>query len=68
LERYHPVVLFEHGVGGADLYGTGPDQVFDLLDGVGLRIFDLEGDGPYSRDRFEDTFTEPIWNYLATPR
>jgi FkbM family methyltransferase len=68
LERYRPVVLFEHGVGGADLYGTHPQEVFDLLDGVGLRIFDLEGDGPYSREHFEDTFTEPIWNFLATPR
>lgn len=68
LERYRPVVLFEHGVGGADLYGTHPHQVFDLLDGVGLRIFDLEGDGPYSREHFEDTFSEPIWNFLATPR
>jgi FkbM family methyltransferase len=68
LERSRPVVLFEHGVGGADLYGTRPHQVFDLLDGVGLRIFDLEGDGPYSREQFEETFTEPIWNFLATPR
>jgi FkbM family methyltransferase len=67
LARYRPVVLFEHGAGGADLYGTRPHQVFELLDGVGLRIFDLEGDGPYSRERFEDTFTEPIWNFLATP-
>jgi FkbM family methyltransferase len=68
LERFQPAVLFEHGVGGADLYGTHSHQVFDLLDGVGLRIFDLEGDGPYSRERFEGTFTEPIWNFLAAPR
>jgi FkbM family methyltransferase len=68
LERHRPTVLFEHGVGGADLYGTHAHQVFDLLDGVGLRIFDLDGDGPYSRERFEQTFTEPIWNFLATPK
>jgi hypothetical protein len=68
LERHCPVVAFEHGTGGADLYGTHPHQVFDLLDGVGLRIFDLERDGPYSRDHFEETFTEPIWNFLARPR
>jgi FkbM family methyltransferase len=67
LERHRPLVLFEHGVGGADLYGTHPTQVFDLLEGVGLRIFDLEGSGPYSRDRFEATFTEPVWNFLAAP-
>jgi FkbM family methyltransferase len=67
LERHRPFVLFEHGAGGADLYGTRPTELFDLLDGVGLRIFDLEGDGPYSRDHFEATFTEPIWNFLAAP-
>jgi len=68
LERHRPFVLFEHGTGGADLYGTGPNDVFDLLDGVGLRIFDMEGSGPYSRERFEATFTEPIWNFLAAPK
>ncbi len=67
LERHRPHVVFEHGAGGADLYGTKPTQIFDLLAGVGLRIFDLDGNGPYSRDRFEETFTEPIWNFLAAP-
>jgi FkbM family methyltransferase len=67
LERHRPYVVFEHGTGGADLYGTRPTQVFDLLDGAGLRIFDLEGSGPYSRERFEATFTEPVWNFLAAP-
>jgi FkbM family methyltransferase len=67
LQRHQPFVLFEHGAGGADLYGTQPTQVFDLLDGAGLRIFDLDGAGPYSREHFQTTFNEPIWNFLATP-
>jgi FkbM family methyltransferase len=67
LARHRPFVIFEHGVGGADLYGSKPGEVWDLLDGAGLRIFDLEGDGPYTRDRFEAVFTEPIWNFLAAP-
>lgn len=67
LSRHRPHVLFEHGAGGADLYGARPTQIFDLLNDVGLRIFDLEGDGPYSREHFEQTFTEPIWNFLAAP-
>lgn len=67
LARHQPFVIFEHGIGGADLYGSKPGEVWDLLDGAGLRIFDLEGDGPYSRDRFEAVFAEPIWNFLAAP-
>lgn len=67
IARHRPFVLFEHGAGGADAYGSTPGEVHELLTGAGLRIFDLEGDGPYSRDRFEDVFPEPIWNFLATP-
>lgn len=67
LRRHRPHVVFEHGAGGADLYGTRPTQVFDLLAAVELRIFDFDGNGPYSRDRFEATFIEPIWNFLAAP-
>jgi len=67
LARHKPFVIFEHGVGGADLYGSKPGEVYDLLSDAGLRIFDLEGDGPYTRDGFEAVFTEPIWNFLAAP-
>jgi len=67
LARHKPFVIFEHGIGGADLYGSKPGEVFDLLNDAGLRIFDLEGDGPYTRDGFEAVFTEPIWNFLAAP-
>jgi FkbM family methyltransferase len=68
LQRHRPLVLFEHGVGGADLYDTLPGEIFDLFDGCDMRIFDLDGDGPYSRGRFEATFTEPIWNFLAASK
>ena len=67
IRRHRPFVVFEHGAGGADLYGSKPTEVFDLLGEAGLRIFDLEGDGPYTRERFHDTFAEPIWNFLAAP-
>ncbi len=67
LQRHRPFVLFEHGAGGADLYGASPLEVFDLLAAAGLRIFDLAGEGPYGRGQFEATFTEPIWNFLAAP-
>ncbi len=68
LHRHRPCVLFEHGIGGADLYGSRSSELFDLLDDCGLRIFDLDGEGPYSRERFDAAFSEPIWNYLAVPR
>jgi FkbM family methyltransferase len=67
LRRHRPVVVFEHGMGGAPAYGANSDDVFAILDEVGMRIFDLDGDGPYSRSRFEEVFRAGTrWNFLAT--
>jgi FkbM family methyltransferase len=38
LRRCKPVVIFEHGIGASDLYGSTPEKVFDLLEGCGLRV------------------------------
>ena len=38
LRRNRPFVVFEHGLGAADCYGTRPEQVFDLLSDCGLRV------------------------------
>lgn len=67
ISRHRPVVVFEHGKPGAQAYGAGPNDVHHLLSDVaGLRIFDLDGNGPYSRARFESTFEEGRrWNFVA---
>jgi FkbM family methyltransferase len=67
LSRTRPVVVFEHGLGGADHYGTRPTQVFDVLSDAGLSVGLLErylaGDPALSRDSFADEF-ESGRNYL----
>jgi FkbM family methyltransferase len=67
IATHKPLVLFEHGRGGAEHYGTRPEHIFDLLClEAGLRIFDLEGDGPYDLQRFVDTFESgERWNFVA---
>ena len=66
LRRFHPAIVFEHGIGASERYGTGPSDVYALLvDELGMRIFDLDGQGPYSRDQFDAVFAEPLWNFLA---
>jgi FkbM family methyltransferase len=68
LAAHHPVLVFEHGLGSADHYGTRPEQVHDLLHDLGYRVFDLQGDGPYDRARFMETFhTSARVNFLARP-
>jgi FkbM family methyltransferase len=68
LAKHKPVLLFEHGLHGADLYGSTSAELWDIVDESGLRIFDLDGNGPFSRDEFAALFTEPVWNYLAVPK
>ena len=39
IKRCKPIIIFEHGLGAADSYGTRPGQIYDLLCGdCGLRI------------------------------
>jgi FkbM family methyltransferase len=67
ITAHKPIVVFEHGRGAAEHYGTGPTDIFNLLsDRAGLRIFDLDGNGPYSLEQFSTSFEcGKRWNYVA---
>jgi FkbM family methyltransferase len=68
LSTHRPVVVFEHGLGSADHYGTRPEQVHDLFADLGYRVFDLQGAGPYDRSAFMEAFhTAARVNFLARP-
>jgi FkbM family methyltransferase len=67
LRTHKPTLVFEHGVGGADHYGTSPEDLHDLLSEVGYRIFDIDGGGPYTRSGFAALFEQPIWMFVAHP-
>jgi FkbM family methyltransferase len=69
LREHRPVVIFEHGIGASERYGCGPEDIHHLLVGqLGMRIFDLDGTGPYTRSQFIEVFPAPIWNFVAVPR
>jgi FkbM family methyltransferase len=66
LRRHRPTVAFEHGLGAANAYGTEPDDVFGLLGEAGLRVFDLDGAGPYTLDEFRRAyFASERVNWIA---
>jgi FkbM family methyltransferase len=67
LRRHRPIVLFEHGTGASDYYGTGPSNIYKLLcDVAALRIFDLDGYGPYSLHQLEAVYRRnDRWNFVA---
>jgi FkbM family methyltransferase len=68
IRAHKPLVIFEHGIGAADRYGYGPGDVHEFVCGeLGMRIFDLDGEGPYGRAQFIEAFPKPIWNFVAVP-
>lgn len=38
LRRCKPVIIFEHGLGASEVYGSTPDKVFALLESCGLQV------------------------------
>lgn len=67
LRRDRPTIVFEHGPGAADRYGTTPEALHDLLTAeAGLRVYDLDGQGPYAREDFAAVFHSGTrWNWVA---
>lgn len=66
LSTFRPTLVFEHGTAARE-YGTKSETIFDLLaDGAGLRVFDLDGHGPYGRAEFAAICERgKQWNFLA---
>jgi FkbM family methyltransferase len=67
ITAHRPIVIFEHGRGAAPRYGTGPSDLYRLLcERAGLRIFDMDGNGPYSAQELERAFEQgTYWNFVA---
>lgn len=67
--RHRPIVAFQHGRGSADYYGTKPGDIHRLLTGeAGLRIFDMDGGGPYTSGEFQRAYdTNSHFHFIARP-
>lgn len=73
IRTYKPVIVFEHGLGAADFYGTKPEDVFDLLTSeCGLRISLmmswLKGGSTLSRVEFIEQFNSGQNYYFMAHR
>ncbi|HUY65700.1 MAG TPA: FkbM family methyltransferase, partial [Acidimicrobiales bacterium] len=67
LRKAKPVIAFEHGWGGGEQFGVSDEDMFKLVcHDVGLRLFDLEGNGPLGLAQFRDELaTGDRWNWIA---
>jgi len=67
IAKHRPVLAIEHSI-GATHHGYEAGGVHDVLDDCGLRIFDADWRGPYSRQDLARTVLEgKIWFYFAFP-
>lgn len=60
ISRCRPVIIFEHGLGASEFYGSSPEKIFSLLENAGLRISLMEswlkGGEAFSLGSFKDQF------------
>jgi FkbM family methyltransferase len=65
LQRHRPLVVLEHGA-SARHFGTTAEEVYALLRGPGLRVFDIDGGGPYTEADFAARVARgDIWTFVA---
>jgi FkbM family methyltransferase len=73
IKRCRPVVIFEHGRGGADMYGITPVMMYDLLAWrcrlkISLLSRYLKGEPYLTRAEFEEEFAlEKNYYFIAYP-
>lgn len=73
IRKYKPVIVFEHGLGAADHYGTKPEDVYELLTiqcGVRISLMQdwLKGGNTLSRAEFVEQFTQgKNYYFMAHP-
>lgn len=73
IKKNKPIIVFEHGLGGADVYGIGPHQVYELLhEECGLNISTmkrwLKGVSSYSKVEFQEQFNKGLnYYFMAYP-
>ena len=68
LRRCKPVVVFEHGLGAADVYGTKPAEIFAYFNSIGLQISLLhnwlQDRKPLTDSEFVTQFEQGINHYF----
>ncbi|MBK8442281.1 MAG: FkbM family methyltransferase [Sphingobacteriales bacterium] len=69
IRRCQPLIVFEHGLGASDYYGSTPKAVYELLSSCGLHINTmknyLNGKAPLSLAAFEKNFYNQLNYYFC---
>ncbi|RYY90518.1 MAG: FkbM family methyltransferase [Chitinophagaceae bacterium] len=73
LRRFRPVVIFEFGLGGSDVYGSTPELIWEFFGGIGYHISLmrrwLDEQPPFSLEELGDQFHERRnYYFIAYPQ
>ena len=70
IRRNRPIIVFEHGLGAADYYGTRPEHMYEcMVSGCGFHVSTLkrflEGLGELSKQEFVTYFDKGVEFYFV---
>lgn len=70
--RAKPIIIFEHGMGASDYYGTKPEQLYDFLQSCGYKVATmkrwLKGETSFSKEEFKHQFYDKLnYYFIAYP-
>lgn len=73
IKRDQPVIVFECGIGGTDMYNTTPAHLFEFFTQLGYDIFlmkdFLQVKSPFSKQAFEEQYYEKLnYYFVASPQ
>lgn len=68
IRRHHPVVIFEHGMGASDFYGTTPEMIYDYFESLDYSVSTMKNwlnDGPaFNKVEFSEQFYRKVNYYF----
>ena len=73
IEKFHPIIVFEHGLGASDHYNTKPEDIIQFFDSLQYQLFTLKGfiedESPLSNSEFIEYYlTNKEYYFLAKLR
>lgn len=64
LEQQRPTIVLEHKQEASLLYGRSSGELWDLLEAMRMRVFSLDGTGPYARRSFTEVRPGAVNDWL----
>ena len=69
IKKNRPIIIFEHGIGASNHYGTTPSKLFDFFDNLLMKISTLDrfisNRKPLNKEEFEKQYFDKLNYYFV---